>query len=236
MSRGILTFGGYDSDYLGIYITGAAVYNAPERDVTMVEVPGRSGDLCLDNGRWRNVTVTYPAFTYGDMETVMRRIRNALAEESVGGYFDLSDSYNPDEHRLAVYTGPLDVEVAPLHAGGSFELTFNCKPQRFLNSGSVALTFTADGTLPEVDALAGTPVITITGTGTCSIGDTVITITEADGPTIIDCDMMDCYNSEESRNAYVSFSDGRFPQIYPGDGVELGDMTMIEILPRWWRL
>lgn len=235
MSRGTLRFGPSDSESLGIYITGAAVYNAPERDVSMVTVPGRSGDLCLDNGRWKNIVVTYPAFTCGDLAEAMRKIRYEFGA-SAGYYEDLYDSYHPDEYRRAVFAGPIDVEVAPLHAGGSFNLVFNCKPQRYLTDFQ-PLIFTADGSLPDVDAYAGTPTISITGTGSCSIGDTVITISEADGPTVIDCDTMDCYNgNSENRNAYVSFSGNRFPEIYPGDGVSMGDMSRIEILPRWWRL
>ena len=54
------TFDGIDSKKYGVYITGEAVYNAPERDVEVISIPGRNGAYLLDNGRFSNITVTYP--------------------------------------------------------------------------------------------------------------------------------------------------------------------------------
>ena len=50
---GHIIYGGVNSADYGIYITGEAVYNAPERDVEFVEVPGRNGALTLDNERYK---------------------------------------------------------------------------------------------------------------------------------------------------------------------------------------
>ena len=60
-----LTFDGVDSTQYGVYITGEAVYNAPMRDVEMIEIPGRNGAYALDKGRFTNIEVTYPAGIYG---------------------------------------------------------------------------------------------------------------------------------------------------------------------------
>ena len=43
-----LVFDGVDSRDYGIYITGDAVFNSPERDVEMIEIPGRNGAYALD--------------------------------------------------------------------------------------------------------------------------------------------------------------------------------------------
>ena len=45
-----------------IYISGSGTFNAPEMDITTVEIPGRNGDLTISNNRFRNITVEYPAF------------------------------------------------------------------------------------------------------------------------------------------------------------------------------
>lgn len=50
------------SSSFGIYISGPAVYNAPERDEEVIEIPGRNGSLTIDNGRFKNIDVRYPAF------------------------------------------------------------------------------------------------------------------------------------------------------------------------------
>lgn len=56
-----LNFDGQSSGTYGVYITGDAVFNAPERDVEMITIPGRNGALALDNGRFENISVTYPS-------------------------------------------------------------------------------------------------------------------------------------------------------------------------------
>ena len=59
-----ITFGGINSADFGIYISGEGVFNAPQRDVEMISVPGRNGAIALDRGRFQNIEVTYPAFNY----------------------------------------------------------------------------------------------------------------------------------------------------------------------------
>ena len=55
-------YGGKCSRDYGIYISGSGTYNVPERDITKVEVPGKNGSVTIDNKRFRNIDVTYPAF------------------------------------------------------------------------------------------------------------------------------------------------------------------------------
>ena len=50
VERRHLIFGDVDSADYAIYISGDGVYNAPERDVEFVSVPGSNGDIAMDNG------------------------------------------------------------------------------------------------------------------------------------------------------------------------------------------
>lgn len=142
-----LQFGGVDSRDYGIYITGAAVYNAPERDVELVNVPGRNGALILDNGHWNNIEVTYPAGSFApDQATFAANFaafRNAIVSQV--GYKRLTDGYNTGEYRIAAYVAGLEVDPEGIGQAGQFEIRFNCKPQRFLTSGET----------PEAVALSG---------------------------------------------------------------------------------
>ena len=96
-----LNFAGVNSIDYGIYITGEAVYNVPERSVEFVSIAGRDGDLILDNGHFENIEVTYPAGCFGVDQTSfadkVRAFRNAIASKK--GYQRLTDSYNPNEYR-----------------------------------------------------------------------------------------------------------------------------------------
>lgn len=82
------------------------------------------------------------------------------------------------------------------------------------------------------------PIIRARGTGSFSINDVVVTISEADEYTDIDCELMDCYKGDENKNRYVSFSTYDFPVLYPGTNpVVRGEgITVVSIRPRWWRL
>lgn len=148
-----LKFDGVSSRTYGVYITGEAVYNAPERDVEMITIPGRSGSFALDNGRFENIEVSYPAGIYADTEADFRQaisdFRNFLCSRK--GYVRLQDEYNPDEYRMAVYKSGLDVDPAMLRAG-EFTITFDCKPQRWLTSGETAVTI---GEWGETETVSG---------------------------------------------------------------------------------
>ena len=62
--RNYLLFDGHSSKDYGVYISGLNTFGGAERDVEVISVPGRNGDLTVDNGKYKNIHVTYPAFIY----------------------------------------------------------------------------------------------------------------------------------------------------------------------------
>ena len=100
-----LTFDGVNSLNYGIYLTGEAVYNAPDRAVEMISIPGKNGAIALDQGRFENIEVTYLAGCFAanqaDFATKVSAFRNALASRY--NYKRLSDDYNTDEYRVGLY-------------------------------------------------------------------------------------------------------------------------------------
>ena len=135
------TFDNESSKNYGVYITGEPVYNVPERDVEVIAIPGRNGAFVKDNGRFENITVSYPAGMFGDEQTDfaegIRELRNFLASRK--GYCRLSDDYNAGEYREAVYKSGLDVSPEAMGRARQFNITFECKPQRFLTSRESAV-------------------------------------------------------------------------------------------------
>ena len=175
-----LVFDDIDSRDYGIYITGEAVFNSPERDVEMIEIPGRNGTYALDKGRFHNIEVTYPAGLFGgseaDFAAGIRAFRNALASRI--GYKRLEDDYNPDEYRMAVYSAGLDVTPAQLKAG-EFEITFDCKPQRFLKSGETAVSVASGGTITNPTLFEASPLLQVWGYGEMTINGEELEIVSA---------------------------------------------------------
>lgn len=182
-----LTFNGFNSKDFGVYITGEAVYNAPERDVEMIDIPGRNGSFARDNGRFNNIIVEYTAGMFGDAQTDfaegISEFRNALCASV--GYCRLEDDYNPDEYREAVYKSGLDVSPELMGRAGEFKITFECKPQRFLKSGEIAQIIAASGdTLENPTRFASRPLLEVTGYGTIGLnGDEVEIISGPIGRT-----------------------------------------------------
>lgn len=167
---GKLIYGGVDSSEYGIYITGEAVYNAPERDVEFVEIPGRNGSIAMDKGRYNNITVTYPAGTFGktreEFRDALSEFRNAILSQK--GYQRLEDSYHPEEYRLAVYTAGLEVSTAAQGQAGEFDLTFECKPQRFLTIGDYPIPVESGATIQNPTVFDSSPLLEVEGYGALS--------------------------------------------------------------------
>ena len=234
--RNYFTFGGIDSRTYGVYISGDGVFDSPERQYEYINVPGRNGALIGLEKRMNNVSLTYPAFIYESFDTNLSGLKAALLSKI--GYQELSDSYHTDEFRLAAFDG--DMKVNPDHLrAGKFDLTFNCKPQRFLNSGKTKTTITATGTKINNPTLFDSqPEITVTGYGTLYIGTQGIEIANVWTSVVIDSELADCYSGVNNANGQVTFSTNDFPVLKPGDNNITFDntITKVEIVPRWWRV
>lgn len=165
------TFDGESSLYYDIFISGDATYNAPEREVEMINVPGRNGSYALDKGRFENIEVTYPAGTFDTSQAnfadKIATFRNVLASRK--GYKRLEDEYHPNEYRLALFKRGLEVDPVSVGKAGEFDITFDCKPQRFLTSGEAENEYTADGSITNPTLFESNPLLKVEGRGTIEL-------------------------------------------------------------------
>ena len=180
-----IIFGGVDSADYGIYIGGEGTFNAPKRDVEMISIPGRNGAFALDKGRFENIEVEYSAFNYEeDLATFAQQLsdfRNALC--SVKGYAVLSDTFHPDEYRMAAYIDGLEIDPIKYNTASQFTLRFNCMPQRWLLSGENEITAVDGGTLTNPTMLESCPLFEVEGYGTIQLDTGAVTldnVTEGD--------------------------------------------------------
>ncbi len=235
--RNWFTFGDIISTDYGVYISGTGVYDAPARTFETVSIPGRSGDLILGADRLENIELTYPAFVYTDFKQSIRNLKSALLAKT--GYLRLSDTYYPDEFRLAYFPGPVTVDPAAWHDAGEFDLTFICKPQRWLKSGEETIEFTASGgNITNPTPFPSKPLIRVTGYGELYIGSQRIAISSGFTYIDIDSDVMECYNGTQSAGTKVVFGSADFPELPAGKtGITWsGNISKVAITPRWWWL
>ncbi len=163
-----LVFGNVDSADYDIYISGEGVFNAPERAVEMVQVPGRNGAIPIDQGHWENIKVTYPAIYNGasltDFVKDIDGLRNALAAEL--GYQRLADTLHPNEYRLGIFSGGLEVDPIKYAPAAEFDIVFDCKPQRFLVSGETETEIASSGdTITNPTRFESQPLLKLDGYG-----------------------------------------------------------------------
>ena len=110
---------GIRSSDMGLRIESKNVFSGPEYEVDFLSIPGRDGDLISGSGRFPNVQVTYsvfvPAKTISELSAKITAIK-AWLYSGLNSYHTLSDTYDTEFTRRAVFAGKLDIEdpSAPL--------------------------------------------------------------------------------------------------------------------------
>ena len=230
------TFDNTTSSSYGLYINGRGVYDSPEPDLEYVTVPGRSGDLVYDNKRFNNIEVTYPAcFMLTNFTTNFKSLQAFLLKHK--GYYKLTDDYEPNYFRMASVAEAIKLkDIDWVYNAGSFDLSFNCKPQRFLVSGETETDYTAaSNTINNPTNFASKPLLKVYGTGTVTLGSVTLTISAHSYAYIeIDCELMDCYYQGNNANQYVTVGN-YFPELEPGNNtLAISGPSKVTVKPRWW--
>lgn len=235
-------YNGVSSLEMGLRIESKNVFSAPQYDIDFLSIPGRDGDLIAGSGRYPNVQVTYsvylPAKTITELSRKITLVKSWLYSEP-DSYHTLTDTYDTDFYRKAVYAGKLDIEDE-MNRIGVFTISFSCKPFRYSTDGDAAISIVGDGySIVNPYPFTSKPFIRIIGTGEGSLALTtptntsIWTFTEIDGFLDIDSEQMNFYKGTVPMNDTVSGKG--FPLLYSGDnGVAFsGDITEVQITPRW---
>lgn len=231
---GNFKFGDISTQDLGLIIQTPPTYNFPERDVTVEHIPGRNGDLIIDNKCWKNIERTYsvgmvfrPATDFvGNAEKLVKWLTQKR------GYYRLEDSYEPEVFRYAQFknsgsmTNYYDIATA-------INITFDCKPQRYLKSGEKPVNFS--GLVATLENPTGYPALPeIKFSNLKTENDEVLLITTKnikanevtsivslsklpEGDVNLDSEMQTVYSIQNGDiNAFISLNETEFPVL--GDG------------------
>lgn len=233
---GEITVNGKSSRDFNVYLSDAGVYGMPERDMENIEIPGRSGDLVKDNGRFKNVEMSFPCIIVDHFKDNFSAFVGYLLNQT--GYVKIEDSFFPDEYILAKYSGDPEPKAATYGDKGTFDIKFNRKPQRYLKVGNDTISFTSNGSVYNKYNGTAKPLVRVYGTGDLAIGDAVITINSVDTYVDIDCDIQDAFKGATNCNGNISLNSGRFFELTPGVNniAKANTISRVEITPRWWKL
>lgn len=236
---GIVIFNHVSSKDYGIQVEHPPEYQTPARDYELIHIPGRNGDLVIDNGSYQNVNRSYQ-IAIGDERRDFTDMANIIAEwlHSASGYARLEDSYEPEYYRMAMFQSELSIENIMQHAG-RVTVEFNCKPQRFLKSGEEILQLPLDAVLRNPTGFHSLPSITVygSGQGELAVNGQSIAITNINGFIVLDSDIQDAYKGSVNRNSDIILYNG-FPRFIPGENniTWRGGIKNVEVIPRWWTL
>lgn len=174
-----LIFGDVHSVDYGIYISGEGVFDAPEREVEMISIPGRNGAFALDKGRFENIEVAYPAIVreedLASFTANLDAFRNAICSQK--GYQRLTDSFHPDEYRMATYISGLEVKPIKYNTAAEFDIVFNCKPQRYLMGGEAEIDVTSGDVVLNPTLFEASPMLEVEGYGNIDLNGYGIELT-----------------------------------------------------------
>ena len=120
-------YGGTSSASFNFIITENDHLNSFENDFELIEIPGRSGDLVIDNKRKKNKEINIEAYAdiegLGDAHTVAKNIKQWLQGEVK--YKDLTFSNDLTEYK-AIVKGPIEI-VEEIEGLLNINFKFSCK-------------------------------------------------------------------------------------------------------------
>lgn len=236
---GEITFNNRSSKEIGLEVEIFPSYQAPRRSYEKVHIPGRNGDLLIDDGSWENTVRTY-SVSIGSYERSYYEMMIKVSEwlHSTNTYARLEDSYEPDYYRMAAYLEEIEFNNIYDH-GGRATISFECKPQRFLKVGEEPILITNPAVLLNPTNYPSLPVCHIygKGTGVLNVGGNAITISDIGDEMIIDSDLQDAYFGTTNKNSKISIPNG-FPELGVGSTTigYSGGITKVEVTPRWYTL
>ena len=227
---------GIDAGSVGIRLQSPVVFSKAVPVIETQTIPGRNGNLVFETGSYENRVGSASCFCLQeDVETAISSAGRFLMSKK--GYRRLETSDDPNHYWMARVENSPQIEMR-LRVLAPFDISFDCKPQRFLKSGENAVVFTANGSLSNQYVQTALPLITLygQGDGTLTIGSCIVEVKSLDGVLYLDSDTQNAYNDDGNQNMNINAPS--FPTLPEGETriSFSGGINRVEILPRWWEL
>lgn len=209
-------------DY-GIVINTKPPLVRAEKNVEEIEVPGRDGDLTIDDKTYKPITFPFICTLLDDSN-----IDNVITW--LDGYSDLILSWRNDRSYKAKMINRIDISES-LATLGEFPLLFKAQPFASIINNPI-ITMTVPGNITNAGTHASKPVMKIYGNGaiTLTINGAIIYLTNVVDYVIIDSEIVDCYKDTLLKNNDMS---GDFPALKVGTNTIswTGAVSSIQITP-----
>lgn len=227
---------GIDAGSVGIRLQSPVVFSKAVPVIETQTIPGRNGNLVFETGSYENRVGSASCFCLQeDVETAISYAGRFLMSKK--GYRRLETSDDPNHYWMARVENSPQISMR-LRTLAPFDISFDCKPQRFVKSGENAVVFSANGSLSNQYGQIALPLITLygQGEGTLTIGNCVVEVKELDEMLFLDSDTQNAYNGNGNQNMHINAP--TFPTLPDGETqiAFSGGIERVEIVPRWWEL
>ncbi len=250
-----LTYAGRSSSSYNLVVERYGYLSRPSKKYEKVSVPGRNGDIYLEEDAWNNYEQAYEVWSGGqsaNAPTLMGGLFDWLYPASsaltvtkiinleVNGYHQLTDSAEPNVIRLVNFTADTEVENHWNHFGRAI-IRFDCRPERFTSDAFTAITKTTSGATVSNPGRPSKPCIKVygSGAGSVTVNGYVCTISNISSYLHLDSDSQNCFKdiTDQNQNSLVTLTNG-FPILSTGSNTITwtGGVTKVDIYPRWWNL
>lgn len=233
MSERVITFGG---EVIPAHVASTPHNIRPIRKMFVVQIAGSNREIVDMEDAWECYDQPYSMFVGdGSEDSIQEALSDVARVLYKNGWQVLLDDYEPDYYRLAYYQGGFDAENRYTRLG-KFDISFRCRPERFLISGNAPVSLTTGENVCNPTSYPAKPLIHITGSGsgTLTVAGTVMSFTDITDYLNIDCDTMDVYRqAAENKNNLMT---GSFPVLPSGNSTITftGGISTVTITPRWY--
>ena len=219
--------------------------NRPKRKVDRYKVPGRNGDIIVQQNAWENVTRSYDLIIHDSdgPEAIYHGFNydgaaSALMEWLYGptGYQRLEDTFDEQVYRKAYVSENTKIDNL-MNSDGFCSVEFECDPRRFLKNGDVARARGANTTLVNPTKFTALPLVYLDmqANSTLSLNGSVIFQFTSAGKYYIDSEHETI--TTDSGSPVHGLARGKFPKLYQGESVfETSGMNSGWIIPNWWTI
>lgn len=224
-------------DDMSMIIKSSPVVTTTRRRITSTTIPGRSGDILIDDEGYENFNKTYSVAIIAENESLNLIINNIKRWlYSNVNYGKLEDTYDKNYFYRAFVNDAISItQIA--HNVAEAEITFNCKAYKYAKDGLQKAVLVSAGELINNEAFSALPQIQLfgKGSGTLNINNRSYYIESCVDGMILNSEIGQAYTADMSTllNNNIKFTN--FPTLDSGhnDITWSGNISKVIITPNW---
>ena len=236
----MFTYKGKSSKDMYLRVLNEVVFTSPTRDVNVIQIPGRDGDIIMNNGRYESVIRTVPCRLETpediNVEQVINDINNWLIDEE--NDHELSWENDPDFKYLArIDNGVISQRF--LSRFGHATINFRLQPIKYLRDSLIEQAVPTGTNLVNPFNIDANPVIRIIGSGDITIifDEKPLVLTDINEGCVIDSEKH-MITSLDGRVMLFKSMRSPFPVLKPRNNQITFSRSDIQVFitPRWGTL